>query len=152
MLAKEKGAIKPDTLAINKKEGNMKKMTVGLMVAVSLFFVSDCFAQGLLVTIREGDTVWTKTCQTCAWTQIPGNLKTGTVVWEAGLNRFILYGTRTGGQIWRCTFDKSGKFQNDWVQDNGIALEITGASGKFDGQMVKRDFLVNEGDVIELHI
>jgi ribosome-interacting GTPase 1 len=25
-------------------------------------------------------------------------------------------------------------------------------SGKFDGQMVKRDFLVNEGDVIELHI
>jgi ribosome-interacting GTPase 1 len=25
-------------------------------------------------------------------------------------------------------------------------------SGKFDGQMVKRDFLINEGDVIELHI
>ena len=25
-------------------------------------------------------------------------------------------------------------------------------SGKFDGQMVKKDFLVNEGDVIELHI
>jgi ribosome-interacting GTPase 1 len=25
-------------------------------------------------------------------------------------------------------------------------------SGKFDGQMAKRDFLVNEGDVIELHI
>jgi uncharacterized protein len=25
-------------------------------------------------------------------------------------------------------------------------------SGKFDGQMVKRDYLVNEGDVIELHI
>jgi ribosome-interacting GTPase 1 len=25
-------------------------------------------------------------------------------------------------------------------------------SGKFDGQMVKRDFFVNEGDVIELHI
>jgi ribosome-interacting GTPase 1 len=25
-------------------------------------------------------------------------------------------------------------------------------SGKFDGQMVKRDFEVNEGDVIELHI
>jgi ribosome-interacting GTPase 1 len=24
--------------------------------------------------------------------------------------------------------------------------------GKFDGQMVKRDYLVNEGDVIELHI
>jgi ribosome-interacting GTPase 1 len=25
-------------------------------------------------------------------------------------------------------------------------------SGKFDGQMVKRDYKVNEGDVIELHI
>jgi hypothetical protein len=25
-------------------------------------------------------------------------------------------------------------------------------SGKFDGQMVKRDYRVNEGDVIELHI
>jgi ribosome-interacting GTPase 1 len=25
-------------------------------------------------------------------------------------------------------------------------------SGKFDGQMVKRDFLINEGDVIEMHI
>jgi ribosome-interacting GTPase 1 len=25
-------------------------------------------------------------------------------------------------------------------------------SGKFDGQMVKRDYLVNEGDVVELHI
>jgi ribosome-interacting GTPase 1 len=25
-------------------------------------------------------------------------------------------------------------------------------SGKFDGQMVKRDYPVNEGDVIELHI
>ena len=25
-------------------------------------------------------------------------------------------------------------------------------SGKFDGQMVRRDYLVNEGNVIELHI
>jgi len=25
-------------------------------------------------------------------------------------------------------------------------------SGKFDGQMVKRDYLVSEGDVVELHI
>jgi len=106
----------------------MKKITVGLMVAVSLFFISDCFGQELLVATREGDTIWTKTCQTCAWTQVPGNLKTPTVIWEIGLNRFVLYGTRTGGQIWKCTFDRAGNFQNDWVQLDGTALSITGAS------------------------
>src|SRR5512139_2211454 len=108
----------------------MKKITVGLMVALSLFFVSDCFAQELLVAIREGDTIWSKTCltSTCQWTQVPGNLKTAKVVWEAGLNRFVLYGTRTGSQIWRCTFDRGGNFQNDWVQVEGTALCITGAS------------------------
>ena len=128
MLAKEKGAIKRVTTVLSREEGAMKKIMFGLMVAVSLFFVSDCLAQELLVAIRQGDTVWTKTCQTCPWTQVPGNLKTPTVVWEAGLNRFVLYGTRTGGQIWRCTFDRGGQFQNDWVQVEGSALEITGAS------------------------
>jgi hypothetical protein len=34
-------------LAINKEEGSMKKITISLMVAVSVFFVSDCFAQGV---------------------------------------------------------------------------------------------------------
>jgi len=126
VLAKEKGAIKPATLAINR-EKIMKKMTVGLMVAVILFFVSDCFAQELLVAIREGDTIWTKTCQTCAWTQVPGNnLNTAEVIWEVGLNRFVLYGKKTGGQIWKCTYDRGGKFQTDWVQVKGKALSIQG--------------------------
>ena len=39
-MARENGAIKPSTLAINVEEGSMKKMTVGLMVAVSVFFLS----------------------------------------------------------------------------------------------------------------
>ena len=78
----------------------MKKITVGLVVAVSLFFVSHCFAEGLVVVIGGGDTIWTRTCQTCAWTQVPGNLKTAAVVWDAGLERYGLYGTNAGGQIY----------------------------------------------------
>ncbi len=106
----------------------MKKITVGLMVAVSLFFVSHCFAEGLVVVIGGGDTIWARTCQTCAWTQVPGNLKTANVVWDAGLEKFVLFGTNAGGQIWSCTFDRGGNFQNDWVAVSGYAQWTTGAS------------------------
>jgi hypothetical protein len=123
-------AIKPTTLAINKEEASMKKIMIGLMVAVSLFFVSDCFAEGLVVVIGGGDTIWTRTCQTCAWTQVPGNLKTAAVVWDAGLERFVLYGTNAGGQIYSCTFDRGGNFQNDWVLVPGYAQWTTGTSAQ----------------------
>ncbi len=106
----------------------MKKIMVSLMVAVSLFFVSDCFAEGLVVVIGAGDTIWARTCQTCAWTRVPGNLKTATVVWDADLEKFVLYGTNAGGQIYSCTFDRGGTFQNDWVLVEGYAQWTTGAS------------------------
>jgi len=108
----------------------MKKIIVGLMVALSLFFVFDCFAEGLVVVIGGGDTIWTRTCQTCAWTQVPGNLKTAAVVWDAGLERYVLYGTNAVGQIYSCTFDRGGTFQNDWVSVSGYAQWTTGASAQ----------------------
>jgi hypothetical protein len=107
----------------------MRKIMIGLIVTVSLSFVSDCFAEGLVVVSGGGDTIWARTCQTCAWTQVPGNLKTAAVVWDAGLERYVLYGTNAGGQIYSCTFDRGGNFQNDWVlvpgyaQSKGSALD-----------------------------
>jgi hypothetical protein len=129
MLAEQKGAIKPTTLEMRRKM-HMKKIVVGLMVAVSLFFVSDCFAEGLVVVIGGGDTIWARTCQTCVWTQVPGYLKTAAVVWDAGLEKFVLFGTNAGGQIWSCTFDRGGNFQNDWVAVSGWAQWTTGASAQ----------------------
>jgi hypothetical protein len=108
----------------------MKKAMIGLVVAVSLSFVSDCFAEGLVVVIGGGDTIWTRTCQTCAWTQVPGNLKTAAVVWDAGMERYVLYGTNARGEIYTCTFDRGGNFQNDWDLVEGYAQWTTGASAQ----------------------
>jgi hypothetical protein len=108
----------------------MKKITIGLAVAVSLVFASHCFAEGLVVAIGGGDTIWTRTCQTCEWTQVPGSLKTAAVVWDAGLEKYVLYGTNARGEIYTCTFDRGGNFQNDWDLVEGYAQWTTGTSAQ----------------------
>jgi hypothetical protein len=114
----------------------VRYVTFGVAVFVVCYLLSTVTGWALsnLIIVRAADdSLWKATCNgsTCSpFSSFPGMFALQpTISWDEVLGEWVVVGVASDGSIWRCTFNESGNFNNDWTVLPGRADSPVGMSG-----------------------